>query len=78
MARSLGMQCPLGWAYIHSGCDPAYGARPIKRLIEDQISRTIADELLFGHLTKGGTVKITLKDKKLRFSYPKKPKKKAR
>ena len=61
-----------------SGYDPAYGARPIKRLIEDQISRTIADELLFGHLTKGGTVKITLKDKKLRFSYPKKPKKKAR
>jgi ATP-dependent Clp protease ATP-binding subunit ClpA len=40
------------------GFDPAMGARPLARLIEDLIKKPLAQELLFGHLTQGGTVKI--------------------
>jgi len=40
------------------GYDPKMGARPMARLIQDQIKRPLAEELLFGKLTVGGTVKI--------------------
>ena len=34
------------------------GARPMQRLIQDKIRRLLADELLFGRLSKGGEVTI--------------------
>ena len=34
------------------------GARPMARLIQEQIKRPLAEELLFGKLAAGGTVKI--------------------
>jgi ATP-dependent Clp protease ATP-binding subunit ClpA len=40
------------------GYDPKMGARPMARLMQDQIKRPLAEELLFGSLTVGGTVKI--------------------
>jgi ATP-dependent Clp protease ATP-binding subunit ClpA len=40
------------------GYDPKMGARPMARLIQEQIKRPLAEELLFGKLTVGGTVKI--------------------
>src|SRR5687768_14601439 len=40
------------------GYDPKMGARPMARLIQDQIKRPLAEELLFGKLAAGGTVKI--------------------
>ncbi|MBA2675139.1 ATP-dependent Clp protease ATP-binding subunit ClpA [Ramlibacter sp.] len=45
------------------GFDPLMGARPMQRLIQDTIRRSLADELLFGRLTDGGrlTVDIELK-----------------
>ncbi|WP_291327477.1 ATP-dependent Clp protease ATP-binding subunit ClpA [Desulfovibrio sp. UCD-KL4C] len=47
------------------GHDPAYGARPMSRLIQTSIKDEIADEILFGKLVKGGQVLIsTKKDKK--------------
>lgn len=51
------------------GYDPAYGARPIGRLIEEELKKPLADELLFGRLTKGGTVRITVKDNELVFKF---------
>jgi len=40
------------------------GARPMSRLIEKEIRKPLADELLFGKLVGGGTVKVgTKKDK---------------
>ena len=42
------------------GFDPAMGARPMHRLIQDTIRRALADELLFGRLTNGGAVTVDL------------------
>jgi ATP-dependent Clp protease ATP-binding subunit ClpA len=42
------------------GYDPKLGARPMARLLQDQIKRPLAEELLFGKLASGGTVKIGL------------------
>ena len=44
------------------GYDPKMGARPMARLLQDQIKRPLAEELLFGKLASGGTVKIGLTD----------------
>jgi ATP-dependent Clp protease ATP-binding subunit ClpA len=40
------------------GFDPAMGARPMSRLIQDTIRKALADELLFGRLQSGGKVTI--------------------
>jgi ATP-dependent Clp protease ATP-binding subunit ClpA len=50
-----------------NGYDPKMGARPMARLIQDQIKRPLAEELLFGQLSKGGHVTITVADNKLKF-----------
>ena len=42
------------------GFDPKFGARPMSRLIHDEIRKPLADELLFGRLAKGGTVTVDL------------------
>eukprot|EP01037_Dinobryon_pediforme_P001506 gene1506-1528_t len=49
------------------GYDRLYGARPLARVIQEHIKKPLAEELLFGRLTKGGSVKVTLKDKALDF-----------
>ncbi|WP_066569993.1 ATP-dependent Clp protease ATP-binding subunit ClpA [Snodgrassella sp. CFCC 13594] len=41
-----------------TGFDPAMGARPMNRLIQDRIRTLLADELLFGRLSAGGDVLI--------------------
>ena len=52
------------------GYDPIMGARPMERLIKDKIKRSLADEILFGKLSKnGGTVRITEKSDKLDITY---------
>jgi len=51
------------------GYDRAMGARPLARLIADKIKKPLADEVLFGRLSKGGTVKIDVKDGELAFAY---------
>jgi len=52
-----------------SAFDPKLGARPIKRFIEQKIKHTLASELLFGSLIKGGKVKISMKNGELDFKY---------
>ncbi len=42
------------------GFDPAMGARPMTRLIQDTIRKALADELLFGALASGGEVTIDI------------------
>jgi ATP-dependent Clp protease ATP-binding subunit ClpA len=57
-------------AYLaRCGHDPAYGARPLVRLIQTEISDAIAAEILFGRLKKGGHVRVGLKKGALTFSY---------
>ncbi len=52
------------------GYDPQFGARPLARVIQENIKKPLADELLFGKLTQGGTVRVDLKDGKLSFVIP--------
>ncbi len=49
------------------GYDKTMGARPLGRLIQNEIKKPLAEELLFGKLVSGGLVKIGLKDRKLTF-----------
>ena len=44
------------------GYDPKMGARPMARVIQEQIKRPLAEELLFGNLAEGGHVRITVGD----------------
>ena len=51
------------------GYDPTFGARPMARLIQNEIKRVLADEILFGKLQNGGKVEVDENDGKLVFSY---------
>jgi ATP-dependent Clp protease ATP-binding subunit ClpA len=50
-----------------NGFDELYGARPLGRVIQDAIKKPLADDILFGRLTRGGHVKVELKDGKIAF-----------
>jgi len=52
------------------GYDPAMGARPLARLIQEKIKKPLADELLFGKLADGGAVQIDYDGEKITFNYP--------
>jgi ATP-dependent Clp protease ATP-binding subunit ClpA len=49
------------------GYDAKMGARPMERTVQEYIKKPLANELLFGKLIDGGTVKVYLKDNKLEF-----------
>ncbi|WP_138379670.1 ATP-dependent Clp protease ATP-binding subunit ClpA [Luteithermobacter gelatinilyticus] len=49
------------------GYDRHYGARPLKRVIQEHIKKPLANELLFGKLLGGGEVTIRVKDGELQF-----------
>ncbi len=51
------------------GHDPAYGARPLGRVIQTEIKDKLADEILFGALQHGGHVSLDLVDEKITFNY---------
>lgn len=51
------------------GYDPRYGARPLGRLIQEEIKDVLSEEILFGILEKGGNVHIDIKQDRLNFSY---------
>jgi ATP-dependent Clp protease ATP-binding subunit ClpA len=51
------------------GYDPAFGARPMARLIERELRRPLAEALLFGPLVKGGKATVDLKDGRLCLSF---------
>lgn len=53
----------------NKGYDKAMGARPMGRVIQDKLKKPLANELLFGSLIDGGTVKVTLESDELQFEY---------
>jgi len=57
------------------GYDPLFGARPLARVIQEHIKKPLADELLFGRLSKGGIVRVTKKpdEDALSFSCEERP-----
>jgi ATP-dependent Clp protease ATP-binding subunit ClpA len=57
------------------GYDPLFGARPLARIIQEHIKKPLAEELLFGHLAKGGIVRVRKDDTedKLAFTFHERP-----
>ena len=53
---------------INKGFDSKMGARPLQRCIDDMIKRPLSKEILFGKLTNGGVVEITVEDDKLKIN----------
>jgi ATP-dependent Clp protease ATP-binding subunit ClpA len=57
-------------AYLaEKGYDKQNGARPLGRLIQDEVKKPLGDELLFGALENGGHVQVDVTDKKLSFTF---------
>ncbi|CAN5317434.1 ATP-dependent Clp protease ATP-binding subunit ClpA [soil metagenome] len=52
-----------------NGFDALYGARPMARLIHEKIKQPLANEILFGKLTDGGSVEVIEKDDQLELTY---------
>jgi ATP-dependent Clp protease ATP-binding subunit ClpB len=44
------------------GYDPAYGARPLKRVIQKQVQDPLAEQILAGGVKDGDTVKVSVRD----------------
>ncbi|WP_016955624.1 ATP-dependent Clp protease ATP-binding subunit ClpA [Catenovulum agarivorans] len=51
------------------GYDKAMGARPMARVIQEHLKKPLANELLFGALSKGGAVTITVNGDELAFQF---------
>jgi ATP-dependent Clp protease ATP-binding subunit ClpA len=62
---------PEARAYLaKKGYDPMNGARPLARVIADEVKRPLTDELLFGKMSAGGgTVRVGADGDKLTFSF---------
>ena len=52
----------IAWL-AEKGYDERMGARPLGRVIQEHIKKPLADEVLFGKLKKGGTVRVTVEKK---------------
>ncbi len=52
----------IEWLY-DKGYDPAYGARPFARTIDEHIKRPLVDDILFGKLQSGGRVTVSVNAK---------------
>jgi ATP-dependent Clp protease ATP-binding subunit ClpA len=55
------------------GYDRLFGARPLGRIIQEHVKKPLAEELLFGKLTKGGIVRVTREGDKLGFVFTEAP-----
>jgi len=55
--------------FANHGYDSQMGARPMSRIIEKEIRKPLADELLFGKLSRGGTVKVDIHKDIVQLKY---------
>ncbi|QDP72582.1 ATP-dependent chaperone ClpB [Legionella israelensis] len=59
---------PEALAYIaESGFDPVYGARPLKRVIQQKLANPLAQDLLTGKFKPGDSIRVSYKNKQLIF-----------
>ena len=64
---------------IENGYDKNMGARPMERLIQDSIKKLLAEEILFGKLSKvGGIAYVDLKDGEISIEFKENAKKKVK
>ncbi|MDH5718504.1 MAG: ATP-dependent Clp protease ATP-binding subunit ClpA [Spirochaetia bacterium] len=55
--------------FAKKGYEPEFGARPMSRLIQEKLKNPIVDEVLFGKLQEGGSVKVDYKENKLYLDF---------
>ncbi len=58
----------IDWIAL-TGYDPKMGARPIGRMVNEELRKSLANEVLFGKLEKGGKVVAKLKNDKVNFEF---------
>jgi ATP-dependent Clp protease ATP-binding subunit ClpA len=63
----------INWL-AEKGYDSKMGARPLGRLIDNELKSPLSREVLFGHLVDGGYVDVTVEDNKPKFSFREKAK----
>ena len=51
-----------------TGFDPVYGARPLRRAIQNKVEDALAEEILRGKIRKGDRVRLTLNGKEIKIS----------
>lgn len=56
------------WLF-EKGHEPAYGARPFARTVDDYLKKPMVDEILFGKLSGGGQVEVEVEEGALKFAY---------
>ena len=56
---------------IDKGFDAKLGARPLARIIDEEIKKPLSRMILFGDLQEGGRVEVTIVDKKVKIDYKK-------
>jgi len=66
---TLALTPPARAWLAEKGFEPKFGARPLERLIQTEITTALTDEILFGRLEKGGEVTIGLKKDRLDFRF---------
>jgi len=59
-----------GFRVVKKGYDPKMGARPLARVIHNEVKKPLTNELLFGKLAKGGIVRVKVENGKLAFDFP--------
>lgn len=58
---------------LKKGYEPAYGARPMARTIDEYVKKPLVDELLFGQLSRGGKVSVSVNQSEENDQDKKKP-----
>lgn len=66
----------IAWLAVH-GFDEKMGARPMARLIQEKLKKPLAEEVLFGRLSSGGTVHVTTHDEELALEFEEEAEKEA-
>ncbi|OQW49275.1 MAG: ATP-dependent Clp protease ATP-binding subunit ClpA [Proteobacteria bacterium SG_bin7] len=56
------------WLFV-KGYNPAYGARPFARTIDEHVKKQLVDQILFGDLKNGGKITVKQKDQSLSFEF---------
>ena len=69
-ARELGLQIsePALDFIAQAGFDPVYGARPLKRAVQQEVENPLAQQILAGKFMPGDTIDIDLKDDHITFT----------
>ncbi|HSQ65898.1 MAG TPA: ATP-dependent Clp protease ATP-binding subunit ClpA, partial [Polyangiaceae bacterium] len=65
----LEVTAPARTLLADKGYDPDFGARPLARVVQDEVKQPLGDELLFGKLEHGGKVILGAQGDKITFEF---------